>query len=280
MAEVTSGMLDSLQNAVIEQAVKKKDTQKYHFDKLKMFFKEDFLIKGIRIVQPTVGDILRIGEKDFYSALSPFINNSTSIRLMLWSIGIDWCKVRDIEVFGMLMEMTLQSGENYQETLNLIFPDIDITKFKVYEQKKESDTDEKKFFLYNEQSNMYLLEEEYMEIAEYVREMLNIHLKVERAKGKTTKKWMIDEDRQNLLTAPSKNDSSLLPLVSSLINHPGFKYNLNQLKEVGIVQFYDAIQRLQIYEGTRALLQGSYSGFCDTSGVDKNKFNFMRDVDS
>ena len=47
-----------------------------------MFFGEDFTINGIRIVQPTIGDILELGEKNFYNALSPFTNNSTSIRLM------------------------------------------------------------------------------------------------------------------------------------------------------------------------------------------------------
>ena len=91
---------------------------------------------------------------------------------------------------------------------------------------------------------------------------------------------MIQEDEQNLLNKPSENDSSLLPLISSLINHPGFKYNLEELKQVGICQFYDAIQRLQIYEGTRALLQGSYSGFCDTSKINKEQFNFMRNIDN
>lgn len=38
------------------------------------------------------------------------------------------------------------------------------------------------------------------------------------------------------------------------------------------------LQRLQIYESTRALYGGMYSGMCDLSKVDKNEFNFMRDV--
>ena len=38
------------------------------------------------------------------------------------------------------------------------------------------------------------------------------------------------------------------------------------------------IQRLQIYESTRALFGGMYSGMCDLSKVDPNEFNFMRDV--
>ena len=117
-----------------------------------------------------------------------------------------------------------------------------------------------------------------MQIAEYIREMLNIHPKVEKAKGKTAKRWMIDEDKMNALHRDEKNTSTLLPLVSACVNHPGFKYKLQELREVGIYQFMDAVQRLQIYESSRALLQGSYSGFCDTSKVPQDNFNFMRDI--
>ena len=128
MAEVTSGMLDALQSAVIEDEAKKaQEKKKYKFDKLKMFFGEDFTINGIRIVQPTIGDILELGEKNFYNALSPFTNNSTTIRLMLWTAGIDWCKVGDLEVFNILMTILKQSEDDYKSTLKLIFPDIDVT---------------------------------------------------------------------------------------------------------------------------------------------------------
>ena len=280
MANVSSGMLDSIQSAVIEQNQKETKKTKYSFDKLKMFFGENYEVNGIKIVQPTIGDILEIGEKNFYHALSPFTNNSTSIRLMLWTAGVDWCNVRDIEVFYVLMDLMVKSDDDsYEKTLKLVFPNIDITQFVLYGYIPKG-SDEKVFYLYNEFTNTVIQEKDYMHIAEYIREMLNIHPKVEKAKGKTTKKWMIDEDRMKLSQRLAEGEeSSLLPLVSSLINHPGFKYNLQELKQVGIVQFYDAIQRLQIYEGTRALLQGSYSGFCDLSKIDKNKFNFMRSFD-
>ena len=114
-------MLDGLQAAVIAEAQKKKEnTQEYKFDPLKMYFKEDYFVKGIRIVQPTIGNILNIGESKFYSGLSPFLYNSTSIRVMLWDLPqrIDWCKVKDIEVFGMLKSTT----DTDNSAIQLLFP--------------------------------------------------------------------------------------------------------------------------------------------------------------
>ena len=98
-------MLDELQAAVIAEAQKKQeDKQEYSFDPLKMYFKEDYFVKGIRIAQPTIGDILTMGESKFYIGLSPFLYNSTTIRVKLWDLPkrVDWCKVKDIEVFNML----------------------------------------------------------------------------------------------------------------------------------------------------------------------------------
>ena len=281
-------VLDGLQQAVIEEEQKKQASKnkEYSFDKLALLFMEDYEVKGIKISQPTINDILRVGESNFYQALSPFLYNSTSIRVMLWEAGIDWCNVKDIEVFDILNNIQKKNKEILRQVigdevdkrenpLNILFKDMDITDFHLYKEKETEDSEEK-LCLYSPQYDIKLYEEDYMEIAEYIREMLNIHPKVEKAKGKTAKRWMIDEDKMNALHRDEKNTSTLLPLVSACVNHPGFKYKLQELREVGIYQFMDAVQRLQIYESSIALLNGSYSGFCDTSKVDKDNLNFMR----
>lgn len=276
MSQQNIDILDGLQAAVLTEAQQKKDNkQEYKFDPLKMYFREDYFVKGIRIVQPTIGNILDMGESKFYYDLSPFLYNSTSIRVMLWDLPqrIDWCKVKDIEVFSMLKSMT--DTDNF--AIRLLFPDYRIEYMQLM-QFQEKDSDKPQLCLYDSENDFILKESEYMEIAEYIRTLLNIHPKVEKAKGKTAKKWMIDEDRINMAQKEDKNNSTLLPLVSACINHPGFKYKLQELRNVGIYEFMDSVQRLQIYESTRALLGGNYSGFADMSKVPKEQFNFMREL--
>ena len=276
MSQQNTNMLDEIQAAVLADAQKKKEnTQEYKFDPLKMYFREDYFVKGIRIVQPTINDILNMGESKFYSDLSPFLYNSTSIRVMLWDLPqrIDWCNVKDIEVFGILKNMTNTDNS----AIRLLFPDYRIEHMQLM-QLNEKNSNECQLFLYDEENDFVLNESEYMEIAEYIRTLLNIHPKIEKAKGKTTKQWMIDEDRMNMAQRDEKNTSTLLPLISACINHPGFKYKLQELRDVGIYEFMDSVQRLQIYESTIALLGGSYSGFADMSKVPKEQFNFMRDI--
>jgi hypothetical protein len=114
--------------------------------------------------------------------------------------------------------------------------------------------------------------------------MFRNYPKTEYAPNKSTKELMIEEEQNKIKKAElekkdSDNESILLPLISFCVNHPGFKYKKSELKEVQIYEFMDSVGRLNIYESTRALLTGTYSGFCDTSKVPKTQFDFMRTID-
>lgn len=266
-------MIDALQNTVIENNNKKESKPEYHFDKLKMYFGEDFNYKGIIISMPTIGDILEIGEERFFRSMSPFIYNSTSIRVMLWDNDIDWCKLKDIEVYN-IMSKLIQD----KEAQSLIFKNLSFENFTLVSIKESETTEDTSLALYDKTNGVILKENDYMMIAEYIREMLNMHPKVEKVKGRTTKSWIIQEDKMNAQNQEKSSGSTLLPLVSTCVNHPGFKYKLQELKDVGIYQFMDSVQRIQKYENGTAALKGCYSGFVDGSKIDKDVLNYMGDI--
>ena len=91
-----------------------------------------------------------------------------------------------------------------------------------------------------------------------------------------------DEEKEKARAMERKNHpydkSYLLPLVSALVNHPGFKYKTNELKQLNIYQFMDSVRRLQVYENTTALLKGMYSGFVDGSQIHERDVNWLRDL--
>ena len=65
--------LDNLQNAAEQDSEKNKSNNKkseYHFDKLRMYFGEDYTINNITISVPTIGDILEVGETNLYHLFS------------------------------------------------------------------------------------------------------------------------------------------------------------------------------------------------------------------
>lgn len=271
--------LDSLQSAAEEDIKKKQEKShnpEYHFDKLKMYFGEDYTINDITISIPTIGDILEIGESRFYQAVSPFLNNPTSIRVLLYDVfKMDWNKTKDIEVFYIMLQMVKD-----KEPLKLLFKDISFEDFKLINAKKnEFEKDYKWLALVSSSQNILIYEDQYLEIAEFIRDMLNVHPKTEKAKGKTTKHWMLQEDRMKAeQNQNEENKSTLLPLVSACVNHPGFKYKLEELKQVNICQFMDSVQRIQKYEQGVAAMHGIYGGFVNAKDIPQDLINFMSDL--
>ena len=245
-------------------------------DALKLYFGEPFVIENdtyndIIINQPTIGDIIKSGEKKIYSTINIFIANPTMYRMQLWDLGIDWNKMSDFSLFCMLV-LSIDS-----KSTKLLFGDLNFQLFQL--QQTQTEDGEPFFYLLNKEQNVQIDEAAYLQMASYLRAMFNTYPKVEKARGKSTKEWMIEEDRMSF--EQHKNDvykSTLLPLISTCLNHPGFKYKKNELREVGIVEFMDSVQRLQVYESSTALLKGIYSGFVDASKIDKNELNFMREI--
>lgn len=253
------------------------EPKKYSFDKLQMFFGEDYQVaEGIIISQPTIGEIMTFGEDKFNQVLNPFVVNPTSLRVALWQQGKDWTEMSDYELFYQLI-LQLQLTPN--ET-SMIFGDLDFSKFNLY--KRQNEVDGKiveDIVLLNHEQKVLIDEEIYNHMSSYLRTMFNIFPKVEKAKGRTTKEWMIEGDIMNSKSQTEKT-SNLLSMISFCLNHPGFKYKKSELKDLGVVEFYDSVQRLLIYESTSSLMKGIYSGFVDTSKIDKKEFDFMRGFDS
>lgn len=255
----------------------------HDFDELKMYFGKPFDVgNGMTIYQPTIGQILDIGEENFYTTLYIFIGNPTMFRLQLWDMGIDWNKITSYDIFTSAV-----TGIN-KKVSDLLFGDLDFSGFALYGKNIEqiNDNGETEIIqiptLYNQSLDIEISKDDYTLISEYLQVMFNIHPKVERAKGRATKEAIIEEDRMNLAMRQKEKQSGsiLLPLISSCLNHPGFKYKLNELEDVGICYFMDSVQRLQVYESSTAVMKGIYSGFVDGSKIKPENYNWMRSLNN
>lgn len=262
----------------------------YDFDELKMYFGEDYWVTDkICITQPTIGDILEFGDSKFYSILNLFCSNPTSLRLYLWRKGIDWNNISDFELFSRIIVHNFTPKDTY-----LLFGSLNFSWFEyVYDNNKDCNlliyiprNESGEIIPINYNDAIVIDELIYEKIVKYLCLMFNLYFKVEHAKNKATKEAMIWEDEMNLNIENEKrkkmecSKSFLLPLISAMVNHPGFKYKTKELKEIGIVQFMDSVKRLQVYEKSTALLKGIYSGFIDIS-KDKNlqkQTNWLKDL--
>lgn len=236
-------------------------------DELKMYFGDDISINDyIKIHVPSVGEIVEYGERDYYSMVSCLTAIPSDMKSQLFDMGIDYEEISDFEFFYLLTRSLTV------EQTHILFYDLDLSKYEMY---KDSSND--KLVMYDAENNSKLDELAYLKIAKCLRLLHSITPKVEKAANKTTKKILIELDRQRIKKQSNENyKSSLKPLISAMMRYPGFKYKSNELKECSIYEFMDTVQGAQIYVQSTALLQGSYSGMVDTSKINKKEFNWLR----
>lgn len=265
---------------------------KVEFDLLQMYFGRPYVIDlenamgVITVHSPTLGQIVDIGETRFYQTLNIFTGNTTQYRLLLWELNYDWNEISDFQLFIMLY------NQIDPEVSKLIFPDLDFSKFiplmKQIPVNNDEDVEDGEFreeiILWDNDDQIEINADVHNHFSQYLRAVFNTFPEEKITQDPNLKLWYINKDKRAAehskkeLEKGKVKSYSIQPLVSACVNHPGFKYKLSELDEVGIMEFYDSVNRLQIYEQSTALMKGMYSGFIDSKQIKPEDYNFMREI--
>lgn len=240
------------------------------YDQTKLWFGEDYIVTDqIKVHQPTIGEIVEYGEKDYYSMIGLMCAIPSDMKSFLWdTCEIAWTKITDFELFT-LIRQTLP-----KERTSILLGDIDLPSLQL----GYIDNDPKQIILRDLETGLVINEFVYTKMISYIRALHNIVPKREKAYDKFTRDIMIQEDRDKVRINKAKEyQPQLLSLITSMMTYPGFKYKKSELKECGLNEFMTAVKSAQIYVSTVALQHGAYSGFMDVKKI-KNKelFNWMR----
>lgn len=221
----------------------------------------------ITYAQPTLQDVIRFGEKDYYQILSNLTAIPSDMKSLLWDAGIDWMEFSDMELFYAL------SKSMPKEKTEIFFPNLDFSKFILI--KNEYDD----LIMYDSEDDIKIDMFAFKRMQDCLCKSHGIKKKIERAGNKYTKQILIEEDRQNReLNKDKEFKSNLFGLVSAMVNYAGFKYNYSNVWDLSMFQFMDAVQRARLIDSTNHLLNGVYAGTIDGKKIRNEKFNWMREV--
>ena len=236
-------------------------------DELSLYFGEPYVINDyITITIPKIGEVVKYGERQYYSMVQTITAIPSEMKASLWDSGIDWTQITDFQLF-MMLAPTLPKDKTY-----ILFGDLDFQAMKPFENKLNET-----IVLRNPDTGAVIDELAYGKISSYLCSAHNLTKKVEKAANEFTKKFMIDEDRQKLqYNAKQPYKSFLRPLISAVKCRQG--YTLDYVKNMGLFEFFDDVNRLQVIVNADALLQGSYSGMVDTSKIQKSAFDWTRPI--
>lgn len=239
-------------------------------DEFSMFMRVDYYVTDwLKIRMPSVQDVFTFGEHKYHSSISALTCIPSDMISELYSNGIDYRYVSDFELFAMLFSKLTK------DDVSIILCDIDPSEFTVYK-----DPDTGRIEIKNELGDKVIDEVVYMRLARYLRRIHFISPKPRIAANDLTFQALLQVDKTDKRKAARKKlKSQLFPLVSAMMAYPGFKYKRTELDLVGLFEFYDTIQRSQIIENALSVMRGMYSGMIDSSKINKDAYNWMRDIE-
>lgn len=218
----------------------------------------------IIIRQPTLGEIEEFGEQRYSALLSSFVCTPFDLIAQLDSAGIDFTQITSYQLFLITVQVLPQS-----ET-KLLFGNLDFTKYRRVQTKEG-------FALMYKDS--VITESIYNSISNYIRGINNLSAPQYKDVGNEyTKQKMIEFAYEDLEFAKRKKyKSTLSTLISRATNHPYFKYRIDDVWDMKVFAFYDALNSINIISHSNHLYTGMYSGCLDVSKINKNEFNWLKE---
>ena len=235
---------------------------------MSLYFVVSYVVNEyITITLPKIGEVVKYGERQYYSMIQTITAIPSDMKSQLFDMGLDWTQVEDFQLF-MMLAPTLPKDKTY-----ILFGDLDFQAMRPFQNKQNGAV-----VLFNPQTNAVIDELAYGKMHAYLCSAHNLTKKVEKAANEFTKKFMIEEDRQKIAYNQKQPYKSFLrPLISAVKCRMG--YTLDYVKNMGLYEFMDDLNRLQVIVNADALLQGSYSGMVDTSKIPKKNFDWCRSIE-
>lgn len=235
-------------------------------DELKVFRSRDYHINdAIVIHQPTLEEIAEYGEKEYFGLVRSICSTPADQKVRIWDLLQKfWDEIDEFELFTSIMVWLKEVDTS------IIFPSLDIESFERY---------------YNSELNeMILRNKDGVVIDRVTHQLITNHIRavhvlkknMDVGYNKTTKRNMIEDDRDDMAMAMRKpQESNLWPLISAMTNCVEFKYRFDDVWTLPIGVFMDAVRRVQKQKDYNHTMQGIYGGNIDYKKINKKELNWI-----
>lgn len=238
-------------------------------DELQLFRGKQYVVNDrIKINHPSLDQIVEFGEQNYYGLVSRLTAIPSDYKGQLDLLGVDYEEISEFDLFTLLCK-----NLKVEET-SILFGDLNFGNLNLF---KNTNTGEP--VLYNEEQDFVIDRAIYEVIMEFIRKINGFEKKIERAGNEATKKFLIEEAKEQLNKSQDKPFKSyLIPLISSLVNSSGFKYDYETVWKLPIYVFIDSVKRIQKIKNYNSLMQGIYSGNIDSKGLSKDDLNWLGEL--
>ena len=196
----------------------------------------DFKINDkITIHMPSVGDIIDYGEQKYFQLVYLFCSTSSDYKAQLDSVGVDWQKVSDFEMFRQLFI------GNKNQDMSILLGDMDTSGFMM-----AKDNISGEIVLHNRFTDTRIDHVVYETISQYLCAANGIEKHSEFAADEPTRIAMIEEARDNMEYQKTKHyEPHLAELVLSMACSSGFKADYFKAMDYPMSVFMNHVRKIQ-----------------------------------
>lgn len=238
-------------------------------DELKLFRGQNYQINDFLTVRhPTLGQICDYGEKEFYNIVYTLCATPSDFQVQLDDMGYRFEDIDEFTFFGTLC------ASQPQKNTEVLLGDIDLSSYILCKNKETSEV-----VLYSEIEDRFIREVDYQLMTIFLRKIFGLKKRTDRYGNEASRRVAIEEERRIMernIAEPYK--SSLVPLISSMINCENFKYDHKSVWDLPIYTFMDSVQRIQKIKNYELIMTGAYSGNVDLKKIPQSSLNWMGEL--
>lgn len=205
---------------------------------------------------------LDVGEKGYFRMVSILTSTPADYDVQLEDAGIRYEDVNHLDFFFQLVRAFAMTPQATYP----IFGDLDLTRFERYEDEKTG----KPIFINSD--GVRIDEMLYRYIIGIIRDMHNLQANATVWSDEISRKMHMDYERKRMKRhKKEKPVQILIPVISMMINLPGFKYGRETVMDLNIYFFYDCLKQQLHNQQVDHLMTGVYVGLIDTKKMDLNE---------
>lgn len=218
-------------------------------DKLQLYRGNDEHIGPFTFHCPTLNEIVDYGELSFFSLAYHLCSIPTDYMSELEDQGIKYEDVDEYEFFLVSLWGTISNDD-----VSIILPDFKPEDMVLAQR-------EDQLVRWDESSNYVFDKSTYKELTTALRDLCGFKYAPKIAGNALTREKLIEIDRiKKKKSNKNTNESTLFPLISSMVNCADFKYNHRDVWDMPFFAFMDSVKRVQAVRTAHEMCTGGYFG--------------------
>lgn len=233
---------------------------------LNLLYRREYEINDkIKIIIPTVGEILDFGEDTYYGMVSILTAMPIDLMVQLDDAGYDFTKISEYELFLMMF------GGLRKQDAHLIFGDLDLEKFKLAVNEQNNEV-----VLVDDENDITIDRAIQGKIAMVLRKIHHLEKNRRKPGNDDAKAFMMKRAREKLKRNKNRQaESQLESLIIAMVNTEQFKYGYEGTRELSIYQFNESVRQIIKKVEYDNRMHGVYSGTVSVKDLSQDDLNWL-----